>query len=274
MKVLIYNEFVHEKEEGAAKEMYPKGIHIAITEELQKIDPELVFAYACLEDHKEVITEEKLAETDVLIWWGHMRHHMVDDAVVQCVCEAVNKGMGLIVLHSGHESKVFQRLMGTRCSVHWRESCENGHIWILDPTHPIVQGVPNSLDLEAEETYAEPFDVPTPDELLGVTWWKGGEIFRGMSLYKRGRGKIFYFHPGHETLPSYYNEHVIRVIDNAIHYLQPAGRIQKLTSEYKLPQEPDIKEALFEEKDGQLQYKGYSTAHQWKAVRTNEEGAR
>jgi trehalose utilization protein len=179
--------------------------------------------------------------------------------------------MGLIVLHSGHESKIFQRLCGTRCSVQWRESCENGHIWIVDPTHPIVQGVSNPIELEAEETYAEPFDVPTPDELIGITWWKGGEIFRGMSIYKRGRGKVFYFHPGHETLPSYYNADVIRVIDNGIHYVKPVARIQELTSAYMLPTEPDIREALFEEKEGKMQYKGFESAHQWKAVRMNEE---
>lgn len=271
MKVLFYNEFVHERMPGRPQEMYPNGIHMAITEGLQKIDDTLTFEYACLDDHKEVITAEKLAETDVMIWWGHMRHGQVEDSVVQLVYEAVNKGMGLIVLHSGHESKIFQRLCGTRCSVHWRESCENGHIWIVDPTHPIVQGVANPIELEAEETYAEPFDVPTPDELIGITWWKGGEIFRGMSIYKRGRGKIFYFHPGHETLPSYYNEAVIRVIDNGIHYVKPTARIQELTSAYKLPTEPDIREALFEEKEGKMQYKGYESAHQWKAVRMNEE---
>lgn len=271
MNVLIYNEFVHEIQEGPAKKMYPKGIHMALAEGLQALDKELAFQYATLENHREVLTEENLSRTDVLIWWGHMRHQEVDDEVVTKVCEAVNKGMGLIVLHSGHESKVFRRLMGTRCSVHWRETNENGHIWLVDPTHPIVQGVSNPLDLEAEETYAEPFDVPAPDELIGITWWKGGEIFRGMNIYRRGRGKIFYFHPGHETLPSYYNPQVLRVIDNAVHYVKPAARIQTLTSEYKLPQEADIREALFEEKEGKLQYRGFREAHQWKAVRTNEE---
>ncbi|MCI8633612.1 MAG: trehalose utilization protein ThuA [Lachnospiraceae bacterium] len=272
MRVLIYNEFMHEQKVGsAAQRMYPKGIHMAIAEGLQKLDPDLSFQYATLENHRDTLTEEALAETDVLIWWGHMHHQDVEDAVVSRVCEAVNKGMGLIVLHSGHESKVFQRLMGTRCSVHWRESNENGHIWLLDETHPIVQGVQNPLDLSAEETYAEPFDIPQPDELLGVTWWKGGEIFRGMNLYRRGRGKIFYFHPGHETLPSYYNEQVLRVIDNALHYLQPVCRVQELTSRYKVPQEKDICEALFEEKEGKLRYKGYESAHEWKAVRTNTE---
>lgn len=272
MKVLIYNEFVHEQQEGSeAQKMYPQGIHMAITQGLQKIDQELSFCYAHLENHEEIITEELLNETDVMIWWGHMRHQAVSDEVVNLVCQAVNKGMGLIVLHSGHESKVFQKLMGTRCSVQWREVNENGRIWLLDQTHPIVQGVESPLELEAEEMYGEPFDVPQPDELLGITWWKGGEIFRGMSVYRRGRGKVFYFHPGHETLPSYYNEQVIRIIDNALHYLKPAVRISELTSSYKLPQEPDIKDALFEEKEGRMQYKGYHTPHQWKAVRTNTE---
>ena len=238
MKVLIYNEYVHESHDGPAKDMYPRGMHMAISEGLQKIDDSLEFSYATLEDHKDVITKEKLADTDVLVWWGHMRHHLVDDDVVTLICEAVNQGMGLVVLHSGHESKVFRRLMGTRCGVEWYERQDHGRIWILDPTHPIAQGVPNPLEIEAEETYAEPFTVPTPDELIGVTWWQGGEIFRGMSVYHRGLGRIFYFHPGHETLPSYYNPGVIRAIDNGIHYVAPRIRVDEVTSHHIEPHEP------------------------------------
>lgn len=242
MKVLIYNEFEHERKPGAAQDMYPEGIHMAIAKGLQKMDADLTFTYACLQDHKEVITEELLNDTDVMLWWGHIHHRDVDDSVVEKVYEAVNKGMGLIVLHSGHESKIFQRLMGTRCSLHWRENNENGYIWLLDPNHPIVRGVDNPIIIEAEETYAEPFAVPTPDELLGITWWKGGEVFRGMALYQRGYGKVFYFHPGHETLPSYYNEQVLKVIDNAIHYLAPVARLDKLTSEWVKPWSYELEE--------------------------------
>ena len=136
------------------------------------------------------------------------------------------------------ESKVFRRLMGTRCGVEWYERQDHGRIWILDQTHPIVQGVPNPIEIESEETYAEPFTVPVPDELIGVTWWQGGEIFRGMSVYRRGLGKIFYFHPGHETLPSYYNPAIVRAIDNGIHYVCPVVRVDEVTSHHIEPHEP------------------------------------
>ena len=246
MNVLIYNEYLHEREEGEAKRLYPEGIHHRLAEALLDIDDSLQFSFATLEDHAYVITEEKLRETDVLIWWGHMAHHRVEDHVVDLVCEAVNKGMGLVCLHSGHESKVFRRLMGTRCSVHWRVDYENGNIWLLDETHPLCHGVHNPIRLEAEETYSEPFDVPVPDELVGITWWKGGEIFRSLCVYKRGHGKIVYFQPGHETLGSYYNDDVIRVIDNAIHYTAPSVRINELTSRYRLPEEKDVRKALYQ----------------------------
>ncbi|MBO6158994.1 MAG: ThuA domain-containing protein [Firmicutes bacterium] len=238
MNILIYNEFVHESQPGPAQDMYPRGIHMAISEGVSKIDPEaLSFTYATLENHRDVITRDVLKQTHVLIWWGHMRHHLVDDEVVRMICEEVGAGMGLIVLHSGHESKVFRALMGTRCGVEWYEKGDPGRIWILDQTHPIVKGVENPIEIEAEETYAEPFTVPVPDELIGITWWKGGEIFRGMSVYHRGLGKIFYFHPGHETLPSYYNPAVIRVIDNAIHYVAPVQRVDEVTSHHIEPHE-------------------------------------
>lgn len=280
MKVLIYNEFIHEREDERAKRYYEGGIHECLKKALGEIDDSLEFTVATLEDHKEVITEERLNETDVMIYWGHVAHGAVDDEVVNNIYQAVNKGMGLIVLHSGHESKIFQKLMGTRCSVHWREACENGNIWILDETHPIVRGVSNPIKLEAEETYSEPFDIPVPDELLGITWWKGGEVFRGMNLYRRGHGKIFYFHPGHETLPSYHNKDVIRVIYNALYYCLPVKRLMELTSSYRLPEEKDIREAIFQApedlaatavtwdhlKDGTVKYIGEDHAHTWKTT--------
>lgn len=249
MNILIYNEYVHERSNKDAMRVYPEGMHKAIADGLLHLDPSFNISYAFLENHTEVITKEKLAETDVMIWWGHMKHHLVADEVVDLIWEAVNKGMGLIVLHSGHESKIFRKLMGTRCSVHWRVDDENGRIWILNENHPIAEGVHNPIELTAEETYCEPFDVPVPDELIGITWWKGGEVFRGMSVYNRGQGKIFYFHPGHETFPSYYNQDVLRVIFNAVHYVAPVRRIPVLTSVYRLPAEEDILFERYEKPD-------------------------
>lgn len=237
MKVMIYNEYLHEREEGPARDMYPRGIHGALSEGLAKLDESFEFSFCCLENHEEILTEETLKETEVLVWWGHVGHHLVSDAVVERVCEAVNKGMGLVMLHSGHESKVFRRLMGTRCSLHWYVNESHGRIWLLQEDHPICRGVSNPIEIPVEETYAEPFDVPEPDELLGITWWEGGEIFRGMNVYRRGIGKVFYFHPGHETFGSYYEKDILRVIANAVRYVRPERRIEALESRHVEPKE-------------------------------------
>ena len=237
IRVTAWNEFRHERSNEYVKSIYPDGIHGLIKQFLETQD-DIEVTLASLDDPDNGLPDEVLNNTDVLIWWGHMAHHEVPDALVERIRHRVyTKGMGLIVLHSGHESKIFQRLCGTRCSVQWRESCENGHIWILDPTHPIVQGVSNPIELEAEETYAEPFDVPTPDELIGVTWWKGGEIFRGMSIYKRGRGKIFYFQPGHETNDAFNTPEVQQILRNAAHWAASACRVEEMKCPHILPLE-------------------------------------
>jgi trehalose utilization protein len=64
--------------------------------------------------------------------------------------------------------------------------------------------------------YGEVFDVPAPDELVFVSWFTGGEVFRSGCCYTRGRGRIFYFRPGHETHASYHHPDVRRVIANAV----------------------------------------------------------
>lgn len=163
---------------------------------------------ATLDEPEHGLTNEVLADTDVLVWWGHMAHDEVQDEIVQRVQQRVLEGMGLIVLHSGHFSKVFKKLMGTSCDLKWRVDDQHCRIWNINPSHPIVEGVGEFIELEKEEMYGEHFDIPTPDELIFVSWFPGGEVFRSGCTFRRGNGKIFYFQPGHETFPSYYNEKV------------------------------------------------------------------
>ena len=236
MKVTVWNEYRHEKSEEHIRKVYPEGIHTQIASFLKENGFDVTTA--TLDEPEHGLTAEVLENTDVLIWWGHMAHGEVKDEIVERVCKRVNrKGMGLVVLHSGHHSKVFKKLMGTSCSLMWREIGEHGRVWCVDPTHPIAQGVPQSFVLEKEECYCERFQIPTPDELVYVTWWEGGEIFRGGVTYKRGYGKIFYFHPGHETVPSYYNENVIKVIGNGIRWAKP---IAEIPDEPVDPVDPEI----------------------------------
>ncbi|MBQ8174658.1 MAG: ThuA domain-containing protein [Clostridia bacterium] len=222
IRVLVFNEFCHERAEERIREVYPNGIHGAIADFLGKEEDFSVKTVTL--DEVESITPALLAETDVLIWWAHMRHGNVPDEVAYMIRDAVLSGMGAIFLHSGHHSKPFRYLLGTSCDLTWRESDDEEILWVIEPSHPITRGIDRAIILPAEETYGEPFVIPTPDKLLFIGHFAGGEVFRSGCLYERGNGKIFYFQPGHESYPTYYNEQVQTVVKNAVRYLAPAYR--------------------------------------------------
>jgi len=200
--------------------IYPEGIHATIAQALSK-DTAIQVRTATLDEPEHGLTEEVLNSTDVLLWWGHQAHGEVRDAIVDRVHKRVLAGMGLIVLHSGHYSKIFQRLMGTTCNLKWREENDKERLWIVAPGHPITEGLGEYIEIEHEEMYGEPFDIPAPETLVFVSWFSGGEIFRSGACYSRGKGKIFYFRPGHETLPTYHHPDVQRVIANAVRWAAP-----------------------------------------------------
>lgn len=223
IRVTVWNENRHEQTNEKVREVYPEGIHAAIGQGLGTQDFEV--HYATLDqDGEHGLSEQLLSETDVLFWWGHMAHGDVKDEIVDRVHARVLRGMGLIVLHSGHFSKIFKKLMGTSCDLKWREADENERIWVVAPNHPIAEGIGEYIDLSAEEMYGEHFDIPAPDELVMVSWFEGGEVFRSGCTFHRGQGKIFYFRPGHETYPTYYNEQVRRVLGNAAKWAAPSTR--------------------------------------------------
>jgi trehalose utilization protein len=176
---------------------------------------------ATLDEPENGLPEPVLMKTDVLIWWGHTAHEEVDDATVNRVHGRVLHGMGLIVLHSAHFSKIFKRLMGTSCNLIWRVADEMERIWVVDPAHPIADGLDRYLEIAREEMYGEYFDIPAPDELVFVSWFPGGEVFRSGCCYTRGSGRVFYFRPGHEKYPTYYHDGVKRVIANAVRWAAP-----------------------------------------------------
>lgn len=222
LRVTVWNEGVHEKTNKEVAGIYPDGIHEAIAAYLRQ-RPGLEVRTAVLDQPEHGLTEDVLAETDVLTWWGHAAHGQVDDAVVERVHARVLDGMGLIVLHSGHFSKIFKKLMGTSCDLKWGAICEKQRLWVVEPGHPIAEGLDEYFELEQEEMYGERFDIPRPDELILVSWFAGGQIFRSGCCFYRGRGKIFYFQPGHETVPAYYDKSVLRVIENGIRWAAPAA---------------------------------------------------
>lgn len=221
-RVTIYNEFVHEQNNEAVKELYPEGIHGAIGKCLAKEDNFSV-NYATLDMDDHGLSNEVLDETDVLIWWGHVAHEKVRDEIVDRVQSRILNGMGLIVLHSAHLSKIFRRMMGTSCGLSWREAAEKERLWIVNPNHPITAGIHKYIELPNAEMYGEHFDIPEPDELIFISWFEGGEVFRSGATWHRGRGKIFYFRPGHETYPIFYNQDILRVITNAVRWAKFEG---------------------------------------------------
>ena len=220
IRVTVWHEFRHEKRNEKVSSIYPEGMHAPIAAYLKEQGFEV--KTATLDEEEHGLTEEVLAQTDVLTWWGHMAHGDVKDEIVARVHKRVLEGMGLIVLHSGHFSKIFKTLMGTTCNLRWREANETERLWVVQPGHPIARGVGPYIEIEAEEMYGEFFDIPQPDELIFVSWFAGGEVFRSGATFTRGLGKIFYFRPGHETFPTFHNREVLNVIANAANWAAPS----------------------------------------------------
>lgn len=219
IRVTVWNEYRHEKKDPRVAALYPNGIHTTIAAALAERG--FNTATATLDEPEHGLTETVLAQTDVLVWWGHLAHRDVEEAIVDRVQQRVWEGMGLIVLHSGHFSKIFKRLMGTTCNLKWRVANDKERLWVVAPGHPITDGIGEYIELEREEMYGEHFDIPAPDTLVFVSWFSGGEIFRSGCCYHRGQGKIFYFRPGHETYPTYHHPDIQRVLANAVQWAAP-----------------------------------------------------
>ncbi len=220
MHVTVWNEYRHEKVHEDIRRVYPNGIHTVIAEGLREHGITDV-GTATLDEPEHGLTDTVLANTDVMLWWGHMAHDEVRDEIVAKVHQRVLEGMGLIVLHSGHFSKIFKRLMGTTCNLKWREANERERVWVVNPAHPIAEGLDDHFDIPHAEMYGEPFGIPEPDSLVLVSWYEGGEIFRSGCCYYRGQGKVFYFSSGHETYPIYYQKEVRQVIANGVRWAAP-----------------------------------------------------
>ncbi len=224
IKVTIWNENVHEQDPGKLgdliRSIYPNGIHGCLKEALASDDLEI--RTATLDMPEQGLPDSLLNDTDVLMWWGHCAHAKVEDALVDRIQARVQAGMGLIVMHSGHLSKIFRRMMGTSCRLRWREVAEKERLWVIDTAHPIVQGVPETFAIEHTEMYGEPFDLPQDGHLIFITWYEGGNVFRSGVTFQRDKGKIFYFAPGHETFPIYHDKNVQKVLSNAIRWAAPS----------------------------------------------------
>lgn len=219
INVTIWNEFRHEKTDDKVKALYPDGIHAYLKEALGC--DELNITLAALDDPDQGLPDDVLNNTDVLVWWAHMHHWEVSDELVKKIKERVFGGMGLILLHSAHYSKVIQEVVGMTGHLTWGDEVKEV-VWNVNPTHPIAAGVPTHFVLPKEEIYGEPFQIPEPDEQIFIGWYETGHVFRSGCTWRRGYGKVFYFQPGHESVPTFHNEIVQRIIKNAIFWAAPA----------------------------------------------------
>lgn len=225
IRVTVWGENFHEHSErdrAGMAERYPEGMHGAIASGLRSLlGDQVEVRTATLDQPEHGLTDEVLGSTDVLTWWGHARHAAVEDAVVAKVHERVLGGMGLLALHSAHFSKIFIKLMGTSCSLSWRDSADTELVWNVSPAHPISQGVPQPIVIEEQEMYGEYFDIPAPDEQVFLSTFSGGEVFRSGCTWRRGKGKVFYFSPGDQEYPVYHHPDIQRVLANAVLWARP-----------------------------------------------------
>jgi len=224
IKVTVWNEYKDTQKKPEVAAVYPEGLHKAIAAFLNQ-DSEISANVSIITDEEQGLSEKVLDNTDVLIWWGHMHHHEIEDALAKRVVERVQRGMGIIFLHSAHRSKPFLGLLGTSGYLGWREAEEKSRVWTVSPTHPIAHGVPEQFLIEHEEMYSEPFGIPEPDATVFISWFEGGNVFRSGVTFHREYGKIFYFQPGHETHPNYFNQHIQQIITNAVKWARPAIRV-------------------------------------------------
>ena len=237
IRTVVWGENIHERINKVVADLYPTGMHQTIADALNT-DSAISATTATLQEPEHGLSEKRLAETDVLLWWGHRDHGAVDDVIVERVAKRVFEGMGLIVLHSGHFSKIFKRLMGTPCALKWREAGERERLWVVNPGHPIAAGLGDHFVLENEEMYGEQFSVPEPLETVFISWFQGGEVFRSGMTWRRGAGNIFYFRPGHETYPTYHNGDVKKVLVNAVKWAHnPMPAIQNVLDAPNVPVE-------------------------------------
>lgn len=211
MRVVVWSEGeVH----GHEATGYPEGMPAAIADAVRGI-PEAQVEIASIDDADQGVPDERLRQADVLLWWSHMRHEDLLSATVDRVVSAVEHGLGLVALHSAISSPVFRRLVGTTGGFGgWRHG-DREVLWTVDPSHPICRGVEFPVVMPQQEMYSEPANLPTPDELVFISSFSGGEVFRSGITYRRGVGRIFYFSPGHEEYPVFLHPGVRGILANA-----------------------------------------------------------
>ena len=218
IRVLVWSEFTE------SNDVYPQGIHGEIAGYLNT-DPNIIARTTELADEDCGVGEKILGDTDVLFWWGHEKHELVDDDAVERVVRKVREeGMGFVSLHSSLTSKPFIALMGTSCKIgSFRVDGEMERVHVVAPHHPIADGVRDFVITETE-MYGEPFDVPNPKEVIFESVFQDNPLYSTTTWRFCGctwdvwDGRVFYFRPGHETYAIYRDENIQRILLNASYW--------------------------------------------------------
>ncbi len=198
--------------------VYPQGINGAITDSLRQAS-DLDVQTASINDAEQGIGKAALDATDVLIWWGHLKHKDLDDArVAEVIRQIKERGLGFIGLHSTQGAKIFKSVLGSSGEIGgWREDGKPEFLKCVAPSHPIAQGL-GDFTIPQTEMYNEPFQVPPPEKIIFFSTWEAGEQFRSCNVWTAGKGRVVYFRPGHETFPIYFQELPLRVVKNSVYW--------------------------------------------------------
>ena len=209
--------------EGTApKNVYPQDINAAIAEGLKPLKGWDIVT-ASINDPDQGLPEDMLNSASVLIWWGHQKHGAVSDALVDRIVKRVRDGgMGFIATHSAHYSKPLKAILGTPCG--WKYYIDDGarvDLVVKAPSHPIALGVKN-FTLPHTERYGDPFEVPTPETVVfdGIYTLPNGaaeNAQQGM-VWTVGKGRVFYFQPGHESYPIYFQDEIRHIFRNGVQW--------------------------------------------------------
>lgn len=207
---------VHVWCEGTApRAVYPNDVDGAVADHLGKL-PTLQVRRGRLADPSAGLAEDVLDATDVLLWWGHLRHDDVPNDRAEAVVRRVREGkLGLIALHSSCTSKPFKGLMGMACEPGgWREDGRPEHVKIVAPDHPIARGV-TPFTIPRSDMFAEPFEVPAPESVVLVSNWDNGETVRSGLTWTVGKGRVAFLRTGHDAFPVLFHPSVRQIIANA-----------------------------------------------------------
>jgi trehalose utilization protein len=210
VRVLLWSE------QTEPRDVYPTGISGALADHLNQ-HKEFEAKTAKLDDPDAGVGEAALAETDVLVWFGHKKHGAVpDDAVERVVKHIRERGMGFVGLHSTHFAKPLKKALNdTGAWSSYKNFGQPEQMWVVLPKHPIAKGL-KDFTIPKEEIYTEPFEVPEPEAVIVEGTWPSGHRNRECMVWTLDKGRFVYIRAGHEDYPIYFMPEMQTLVRNGV----------------------------------------------------------